>query len=97
MAKKKGKQTTVEDVGDGVSSESASQSSSNGSSKNSVSRRSANGAPDTAPALIICRNKSVPPIAIFLGLAHATENMRDQRSVRCASMNDDTLPWITAR
>ncbi|KAK1464036.1 hypothetical protein CMEL01_12797 [Colletotrichum melonis] len=81
MAKKKGKQTTVEDVGDGMSSESASQSSSNGSSKDSGSRRSVNGAPDTAPALIICRNKSVSPFAIFPRLAFATENMSDQRSL----------------
>ncbi|KXH64106.1 hypothetical protein CSAL01_09429 [Colletotrichum salicis] len=67
MAKKKSKQTTVEDVGDGVSSESASQSSSNGSSKNSVPRRSANAAADTAPALIICRNKHWRFISSFHG------------------------------
>ncbi|OHF00864.1 hypothetical protein CORC01_03938 [Colletotrichum orchidophilum] len=65
MAKKKSTQTTVEDIGDGVSSESASQSSSNGSNKNSVSRRSANATIDTAPALIICRNKSVFPPAFL--------------------------------
>ncbi|KZL82220.1 histidine kinase group protein, partial [Colletotrichum incanum] len=67
MAKKKNKQTTLEEFGEGVPIGSASQASANGSSKDSAYKKAASAIADTAPALIICRNKHWRFISSFHG------------------------------
>ncbi|KAL0935983.1 uncharacterized protein CTRU02_208198 [Colletotrichum truncatum] len=64
MARKKNKQMVSDELDGGVPSGSASQSSSNGSSKD---RKAANTVSDSAPALIICRNKHWRFISSFHG------------------------------
>ncbi|OBR15003.1 Histidine kinase group protein [Colletotrichum higginsianum IMI 349063] len=67
MAKKKNKQTTLDEFSDGVLSGSASQTSSSSSSKAPASKKSTSAIADAAPALIICRNKHWRFISSFHG------------------------------
>ncbi|GKT83909.1 histidine kinase group protein [Colletotrichum tofieldiae] len=88
MAKKKNKQTTLDEFGEGVPCGSASQASSNGSSKDSASKKAASAIADTAPALIICRNKSVFSLGSFLGSMSA---LRDRHWRFISSFHG---PWL---
>ncbi|KDN65605.1 hypothetical protein CSUB01_03137 [Colletotrichum sublineola] len=67
MAKKKNKQTAFGEFGEDVPSGSASQAFSTGSAKDSASKKAASAIANTAPALIICRNKHWRFISSFHG------------------------------